>query len=90
LAPVAPLAKQTAINAGMLISAAAVILSHSTADDVFTEACKLAIDLDNDKWISRLDLDSKVSLRLLKDKGATGVFAEELQRYKARLALAQP
>jgi hypothetical protein len=80
------LAKQTAVNAEIVVSAAAVILSHSTADDIFTEACKLAIDLDNDKWISRLDLDSKVSLRLLKDKGATGVFSEELKRYKVRLA----
>ena len=80
------LAKQTATNAEMVISAAAVILSHSTADDVFTEACKVAIDLDNEKWIPRLQLDSKVSLKLVRDKGVTGVFADELERYKARLA----
>src|ERR1700693_6376530 len=53
------LAKQTAVNAAMVISAAVVILSHSTADDVFTEVCKLAIDLDPTKWIPLLDLEIK-------------------------------
>lgn len=80
------LAKQTAINAATVISAAIVILSHSTADDIFTDVCNLAIDLDGDNWISQLNLDSKVSLRSLQEKGAAGVFTEELERFKIRLA----
>lgn len=79
------LAKQTAVNAELVISAAVVILSHSTADDVFTEVCKLAIDLDPDKWIPLLDSKRKVSLKLLREKGEKGVFGEELLRFKARL-----
>lgn len=79
------LAKQTAVNAELVISAAVVILSHSTADDVFTEVCKLAIDLDPDKWIPLLDSERKVSLQLLREKGEKGVFEEELLRFKARL-----
>ena len=63
------LAKQTAVNAELVISAAVVILSHSTADDVFTEVCKLAIDLDPDKWIPLLDPERKVSLQVLRNKG---------------------
>jgi hypothetical protein len=80
------LAKQTRLNMETVISAAVVILSHSTADDVFTEVCKLAIDLDPGRWIPLLELDRPVSLRLLKEKGFDGVFEEELQRFKNRLA----
>jgi hypothetical protein len=64
------LAKQTAVNVDMVISAAVVILSHSTADDVFTEACKLAIDLDPTKWIPLLNPKRKITLQSLRDKGS--------------------
>jgi hypothetical protein len=80
------LAEQTAINAEMVISAAVVILSHSTADDVFTEACKLAIDIDPMKWVPLVNLQREVTLQSLKEKGSDGVFEDELQRFKTRLA----
>jgi hypothetical protein len=76
------LAEQAAVNTEKVISAAAVILSHSTADDVFTEACKVAIDLDRDKWIPLISPDRTVSLKSLKDKGADVIFAEELESFK--------
>ena len=79
------LAKQAAVNAEKVISAAVVILSHSIADDVFTEVCKLAIDLDPAKWIPLLELERKVTLRSVKEKGADGIFEEELQRLKSRM-----
>ena len=40
------LAEQAAVNGEMVIAAAVVVLSHSTADDVFTGACDLAVELD--------------------------------------------
>ena len=79
------LAKQAAVNVEMVISAAVVILSHSIADDVFTEVCKLAIDLDPAKWVPLLNLQSKITLESLRNKGFDGVFEEELQRFKAQL-----
>ena len=79
------LAKQTVINAETVIAAAAVILSHSTADDVFTEACRLAIILDPEKWKSLLDLDRFVKLRDLNDKGQEGVFNTEIESLRKNI-----
>jgi hypothetical protein len=76
------LALQTTVNAEMVISAAAIILSHSTADDVFTAACQMAIDLEPREWISELNLKRTVSLETLKEKGGDRVFADELRSYR--------
>jgi hypothetical protein len=73
------LAKQTVLNAETVIAAASVILSHSTADDVFTEACRIAMVLDPEKWKSVLDLGRSVSLRDLHNKGSEGVFNAEIE-----------
>lgn len=79
------LAEQTAVNGEMVIAAAVVVLSHSTVDDVFAGACDLAIELDPTKWISELNLDRNVPLKVLKEQGADGVFALELERLKKQL-----
>lgn len=78
------LAEQTAVNGEMVIAAAVVILSHSTADDVFTGACDLAVELDPAEWISELNMQRAVTLRDLKEKGVDGVFALELARFRKR------
>jgi hypothetical protein len=79
------LAQQTAVNCERVIAAAVVVLSHSTADDVFTAACELAIELDPATWIPELNMKRKVPLGLLKDKGSSGVFAVELERLRQQL-----
>jgi hypothetical protein len=75
-------ALQTTMNAEVAISAAAIILSHSTADDAFTAACEMAIDLEPEEWISKLNLKKSVTLQALKEKGADRVFADELRSYR--------
>jgi hypothetical protein len=79
------LAEQTAVNSEMVIAAAVVILSHSTADDVFTGASELAIELDAEEWISELNMERTVTLKVLREKGADGTFALELARFRKRL-----
>jgi len=79
------LAQQTAVNCERVIAAAVVVLSHSTADDVFTAACELAIELDPANWIPELNMKSKVPLGLLKQEGPSGVFAVELERLRQKL-----
>jgi hypothetical protein len=76
------IALQTAVNAEVAISAAAIVLSHSTADDAFTEACQMAIDLEPGEWISELNMKRTVSLKTLKEKGADMVFTDELRFYR--------
>jgi len=80
------LAQQSAVSCERVISAAVVVLSHSTADDVFTAACELAIELDPASWISELNMKRKVPLGLLKEKSSSGVFAAELERLRLQLA----
>jgi hypothetical protein len=79
------LAEQAAINVETVVSAAAIVLSHSTADDVFTGVCQLAMELDPNKWIAELNFDKKIALRDLKDKGRDGVFATELETHRSRI-----
>jgi hypothetical protein len=76
------IAMQTTVNAEVAISAAAIILSHSTADEAFTAACQMAIDLEPGRWISELNLKRTVSLEALKDRGADKVFTDELRFYR--------
>ena len=73
------------MNLEIVISAATIVLSHSTADDVFTEACELAMELDPKKWISELRLERNIPLRLVIEKGSDGVVADELELFRARL-----
>jgi hypothetical protein len=80
------LAEQTAVNGEMVIAAAVIVLSHSTADDVFTGACDLAIRLDSAKWIPELNLERKVSLKTLREKGTNAIFGMELERFRKQLA----
>lgn len=68
-----------------IIAAVVVLLSHSTADDVFSSVCELAMDLDPAKWISELSMDRKVPLSLLREQGAAGIFAMELDRLRHQL-----
>lgn len=79
------LSQQTAMNGENIIAAAVVVFSHSTADDVFTGACELAIELDPATWIPELNMERKVPLGLLKEKGSSGVFAVELERLRQQL-----
>lgn len=79
------IARQTAVNGEMVIAAAVVVLSHSTADDVFSAACDLAAELETAGWISELDLERTVTLKELKDKSTDEVFRFELERFRKRL-----
>ena len=79
------LAEQTAVNLEVITSAATIILSHSTADDVFTGACELSIDLAPKEWVSELKSNRNVPLRSLIEKGIDGVLAHELKSLRAGL-----
>jgi hypothetical protein len=79
------MAEQTAVNLEVIISAATIVLSHSTADDVFTGACELSIELSPADWVSELNLDRDVSLRSLIEKGADRVLEDELESFRIRL-----
>jgi len=80
------LAQQKEVSCERVIAAAVVVLSHSTADDVFTAACELAIELDPATWIPELNMKRRVPLGLLKEKSASGVFAVELGRLRQQLS----
>lgn len=77
----AALADQAKVNAEKVIAAAAVILSHSLADDVFTEVCKIAIKIDPDQWPPEINSEKTFSIEQLKEKGTDALLAEELQRF---------
>ena len=79
------LSQQTAVDCERVIAAAVVVLSHATADDVFTAACELAIELDPATWIPELSMKRKVPLGLLREKGSSGVFAAELEKLRQQL-----
>jgi len=76
------MAKQAVVNTEMVIAAAVVVLSHSTADDVFTTALEIAIDLDPNGWLSELSLDYKVSLKQMYEESVEGVLARALRQHK--------
>jgi hypothetical protein len=76
------IALQTTVNAEIAISAAAVILSRSAAEDAFTAACQMAIDLDPKEWVSELNLKRTVSLETLKERGTDRVFTDELRFFR--------
>jgi len=80
------LAQQAAVNGENLIAAFVVVLSHATADDVLTGACELAMDLDPGGWIPDLNMERKVSLATILEKGASGVFASELEKLRQQLS----
>jgi hypothetical protein len=69
----------------MVIAAAVIVLSHTTADDVFTGACELALAIEPSKWIHELNLDRTFTLKTLNEKGQQGVLALELERFRKRL-----
>ena len=79
------LAEQSAVNGEMVIAAAVVVLSHSMADDVFTAACDLAIELAPAEWVSELNTERSVTIKVLKEKGKDGVLAMELARFRKQL-----
>jgi hypothetical protein len=79
------LAKQTSVNLETIVSASMIVLSHSTADDVFTAACGLSIDLSPEKWESELNLQRTVSLQDVFDKGTEAIKVSELASLKNRL-----
>jgi hypothetical protein len=79
------MAKQSTVNLETIISAATIILSHSTADDVFTGACEASMELAPNEWISELNLDRKISLRSLTEKGSANVLADELKVFRSKL-----
>ncbi|MGB7438979.1 MAG: hypothetical protein WBR26_23680 [Candidatus Acidiferrum sp.] len=74
------LIQQASATGENVIASAVVLLSHATADDVFTSVCESAIDLDPAKWITELNMERKIPLSLLREKGAAGVFALELDK----------
>jgi hypothetical protein len=77
---------QTAVNGENVIAAAVIVLSHATADDIFTVACESAIELDPASWFSELSMERKVPLSLLRDKGPAGVFALELDKLRQQIS----
>lgn len=79
------LAQRTAITGESITAASVVILSHATADDIFTAVCESAIELDPASWFSELSMERKVPLSLLRDKGPAGVFALELDKLRQQL-----
>jgi hypothetical protein len=79
------LAIQTAVNLETIVSASMIVLSHSTADDVFTAICGLSIDLMPEKWESELNLARKVSLGDVFDKGIEAIKAVEMDHLRSRL-----
>ena len=79
------LAEQAAVNAEAVIAAASIVLSHSTADDVFTQACGISIALASDEWGVELNEAKKVNLGDVRKMGVKGIFARELEQYKSRL-----
>jgi hypothetical protein len=79
------IAVQTVVNVETVIAATVVVLSHSTADDVFTEALKIAIDLDPNGWLSELSQDTKVTLKDMYEEGVEGLFARALRSFRNRL-----
>jgi hypothetical protein len=79
------LAKQAAVNGEMVIAGAVVILSHSLADDVFTAACEMAVELDPAKWISELNMERTIKLRDLREQGSAQIFKRELEAFKKQL-----
>jgi hypothetical protein len=78
-------ARQAAVNGEMVIAGAVVVLSHSAADDVFTGACSLAIELDPKSWISEINPDRTVTVRDLRDKGAEQIVEIELEKLKNQI-----
>jgi hypothetical protein len=78
-------ARQTAVNGETVIAGAVLVLSHSTADDVFTAACNLAVELDPRSWISEINPDRTVSVRDLRDKSLERIFEIELERLKKQI-----
>jgi hypothetical protein len=80
------LAQQATVNCERIIAAAVVVLSHATADDVFTAACDLAIELDPATWIPELNMQRHVPLGLLRKEGSSGVFALELEKLRQKLS----
>jgi hypothetical protein len=78
-------AQQTSLTGGELFAASVVVLSHSLADDIFTAACESAMELDPASWIPELNMERKIPLSLLRDKGPAGVFAMELDKYRQQL-----
>jgi hypothetical protein len=80
------LAQQTAVTGERVIAAAVVVLSHATTDDVFTAACELAVDLDPGAWIPDLNMERKVTLATIREKGTSGVFASELDKLRQQLS----
>ena len=79
------IAEQTTVNAEAVISAAVIVLSHSNTDEVFTKACSIAIDLAPNSWKNALNVDAKVSLKDVLEKGGEGVLNDELNKLKQRL-----
>ena len=79
------IAKQAVINTEMVIAAAAVLLSHSTADDVFTAALKIAIDLDPNGWLSEINLDQRVTLEVVCKEGPERLLAWALKSFRNQL-----
>jgi hypothetical protein len=80
------LAQKAAVNGEMVIAGAVVVLSHATADDVFTEACGLAIELAPQNWTSELNAKRTITLGELREKGFDGVLARELNRLRPQLS----
>jgi len=80
------LAQRTNVNLESVVAVAIIVLSHITADDAFTGACELAIDLDPGAWISDLNMERKVTLGSLREKGTSGVFAAELDKLRQQIS----
>lgn len=78
------LATQATVNAESVLSAGAIVPTHSTADDVFTGACSLAIEAP-DEWKAELNFERKITLGELREKGAEGVFLSRAALLERRL-----
>jgi hypothetical protein len=81
----AQMAEQATVSLEAIVSAATVVLSHSTADDVFTAACELSMELAPKDWISELNPKRNVPLKGLIENGCDAVIADELESLRGRI-----
>jgi hypothetical protein len=79
------LAKQAVVNTETLMSVAVLILGHSTADDIFTEACGPSIELGPGSWRKELNPKRTISLADLAESGQEKIFARELAAYQKNI-----
>jgi hypothetical protein len=81
----AAIGKGAVRNTEHLLSAAAIVIAHATSDDIYTEACSIASELDPGGWRQELNRDREIKLGELLDKGPDQIIAEQLAAFTKNL-----